>query len=338
MIIDLVKEFNKKELILEKVKEDLLESYSNLTNNFTNKTRINQIINILREEFQMDAHQLEDGSMTFEEMIYNDGFIAVNFDLWLLLVKYQIPSIFISSRTIAETRFNFRELVCYKNTESDDEFVFIVVPGMYSRKDEKLPEYKIIVNESGSIKINIDVLKQTEKKSKDEDVTTCLTNIINAIESYISIEYYLDNVFKKDITTTYKRKQPGLRLDNKEPIEENEVIEDNEVIEIEIVDKKKKKKTPQTKVKKVKKLNQPPLSLKEAEEVFEDNELIEIIPAPKSKTKTKTKTKKAAAEEGPNVNPPGKRNIETRTRKTRRKKDKNTNIEFVIEGTEEFVS
>ena len=49
---------------------------------------------------------LLDNSMTFEQMIMQDGFVAINFDLWLLLVRYEIPSIFVSSKLIPETRFN----------------------------------------------------------------------------------------------------------------------------------------------------------------------------------------------------------------------------------------
>ena len=74
-------------------------------------------------------------------MIIHDGFVAINFDLWLLLVNYKIPSIFISSKKIPETRFNENEFVCYTEPDVQD-YVFILVPAMYRRHSNLLPELK----------------------------------------------------------------------------------------------------------------------------------------------------------------------------------------------------
>ena len=61
----------------------------------------------MKEETQVDAPQLEEsGLLTFEKMINQKQYYMVNFDLWILLSKYEIPSIFISSKEIPETRYN----------------------------------------------------------------------------------------------------------------------------------------------------------------------------------------------------------------------------------------
>ena len=52
---------------------------------------------------------LKNKSLTIERMILQDEFYAVNFDLWLLLNRYKIPSIMISNKPISETRFNHNE-------------------------------------------------------------------------------------------------------------------------------------------------------------------------------------------------------------------------------------
>ena len=104
---------------LEKVKEDLIEEYKKITDDFTNKDNINKIIDILKDEEQFDANQLQDETITFEQMIIQDGFLPINFDLWLLLVRYEIPAIFISSKLIPETRYNSLEFVCYTNKGED---------------------------------------------------------------------------------------------------------------------------------------------------------------------------------------------------------------------------
>jgi len=233
LIIDLVNEFKNKKITVEDVKDDLIDEYSKLTDNFKNKDRETKIIDILREESQFDANQLQDETMHFEEMIMNSGFTAVNFDLWLLLVRYEIPSIFISSKPIIESRYNSQAFVCYTN--KSDEYVFIVIPAMYRRSNNKLPEYKVVLNNKENVKIQLDLLIDFNGES------VCLQDIQNALDSYYSIEDYIDVVFEKDITTKYKPKQKGIREIEFEIVSAPvEVIEDDE--KMEIIPKKKIKK------------------------------------------------------------------------------------------------
>jgi len=314
LIIDLVNEFKNKKITVEDVKDDLIDEYSKLTDNFKNKDRETKIIDILREESQFDANQLQDDTMNFEQMIMNSGFTAVNFDLWLLLVRYEIPSIFISSKNIPETRFNLKEFVCYTN--NSNEYVFIVTPAMYRRSNNKVPEYSIIINDKEETKINLKDINKTGNGGE------CLTNIQNALDSYYSIEDYIDVVFEKDIKTNYNPRQKGIReiefeIDSA-PVE---VIEDDE--QMEIIPKKRKK----LKGKKI----ESKLVLQEAEEaiempeqnqeefVLEDiifpEEQLEITPPVKKKTTRKQREKKILA------NPPGKKG-------TRRKRLLDENIDI----------
>jgi hypothetical protein len=198
LIIDLIKAFKGEEKLIEDIKDDLINEYTKITENYKNSKRINTIIDILREEGQFDANQLQDGSMNFKQMISQEGFGAVNFDLWILLVKYKIPSIFISSKVIPETRFKYKEFVCYKNDDDDNKFAFIVIPAMYKRDNLKNPEYKLIVNENGEIPISLDVLIEDN----------CSQNIKNAISRAMPIKKYIDIVFEKRLTTTHPRRKP----------------------------------------------------------------------------------------------------------------------------------
>jgi hypothetical protein len=311
LIIDLFEEFKNKKITLDEVKEDLLEEYSKITDNFTNRDSMTKVINILREEAQFDANQLQDHTMNFEQLIMQSGFVAVNFDLWLLLVRYEIPSIFISSKLIPETRYNSQEFVCY--TDKGNDFVCIVTPAMYRRTGNKLPEYKIIINDKENVKIDFNQLNEG----------VCLTNIQNAIDSYITIEDYIDLVFEKDITTKYKPKQKGMR-----EIEFQVVSAPLEVIEgeekMDIIPKKKVKKL---KAKRI----EPTLVLEEEaeedieipkeyqeevklEEIIFPEEKLEITPVKKRKTRKQREQKLQ-------VNPPGKKT-------TRRNRNLPENIEI----------
>jgi hypothetical protein len=292
LIIDLVYEFKNKKLTAEQVKDDLIDEYIRITENFTNKDRFDKIIDILREEAQFDANQIQEGTMNFEQMIIQAGFIAINFDLWLLLVKYEIPSIFISSKLIPESRYNNHEFVCYTNSKVD-KYAFIITPAMYRRKDKKLPEYRLIINKENKFDLNLKELNEGD----------CLTNIEMAIDKYITIEDYLDVFFEKDITTKYKKKKKGIRDVEfeeltiiEEPEKKNEELEENNKdidIDKEVFDIEPKK------VKKIKK--RPKLILEEAEEVTE------IEPEPETKEEFIIPLKKQSRKQKINVNPPGKK-------------------------------
>ena len=305
LIIDLVEEFKNKKITIEEVKEDLLEEYGKITDDFTNRDSMDKVIDILREEAQFDANQLQDKTINFEQMIMQYGFIAVNFDLWLLLVRYEIPSIFISSKLIPETRYNSQEFVCYTDKSSD--FVFIVTPAMYRRTGNKLPEYKIIVNDKyedkdkdkDNVKIELDKLQEG----------LCLTNIQNAIDNYVTVEDYIDIVFEKDITTKYKPKQKGMRDIEFEVVSAPvEVIEGEE--QMNIVPKKKIKKLKAKKIPPTLVLEEEEEEVIEApnedqevvnlEEIIFPEEQLEITPLKKRKTRNKREQKLR-------VNPHGKK-------------------------------
>jgi len=302
MVIDIVEKTKGIKVTVEEIKEVLVEQYSKLTNNFTNSDRIDKIIDVLREEAQFDANQLQDKTINFEQMILQEGFVAINFDLWLLLFHYQPPSIFISSKNIPETRYNANEFVCFPN-DSGSEYVFILTPAMYHRLGNKLPEYKLII-EDNNININIDTLRNEE----------CIAKINKAIYNSISVEDYLDVIFEKDITTKYKPRQKGLReidieiIEEEAPIAENQgdIVEELGEEEIELpVRKPKIKRIRRIKPKII--LEEEPGEIEiieEPEAVVEElgEEEIEIIPVVK-----KRKTKKQR-ERMLRVNPPGKKN------------------------------
>jgi hypothetical protein len=201
LIIDLIKEFNGQALTMEDIKDALIDQYRLLTDNYKNKSKINTIINILREEGQFDANQLQDESINFEQLILQEGFGAVNFDIWILLVKYEIPSIFISSKEIPETRFNKNEFVCYMNEKHEDKFAFIVTPAMYRRSKLKNPEYKLIIDDKQQVNISL-------KSLKDSD---CSRQIEEAIHIAYPINKYIEEIFEKDNTTKYKKRQKNVR-------------------------------------------------------------------------------------------------------------------------------
>ena len=43
--------------------------------------------------------------LTFDDFIYTDNYFLTTFDLWLLVTKFEIPTIFISQQFILQTKY-----------------------------------------------------------------------------------------------------------------------------------------------------------------------------------------------------------------------------------------
>ena len=232
--------------------------------------------------------------MNFEDLILQDGFGAVSFDLWILLVRYEIPSIFISSVVIPETSFKNKEFVCYLDDKHDDRFAFIVIPAMYKRHEMKNPEYKLLVNDQKQIQISLRALNQSE----------CLQNIDEAIHRVYSVKNYIDELFKKRKTTIHPARKPNAVIEFVEVTNEN-----TETPEI------RKQIPEEPKIFKLKKGRKLKLEEDEAIEdeaiaveakvaaTNEESEEFEEIEVPVKAVKVKGKTRRNAKIK---VNPPGK--------------------------------
>jgi hypothetical protein len=128
-------------------------------------------------------------------------------DLWLLVTKFQIPTIFISQKKILQTNYEKNELLGYGTR--DDDFAFIVLPGF---RPENIPSYKLILSDKNDSFISLDRLNDT-----------CVERIYNAIETPITVETYLTDFIKPSKTKYVKKKQNIIIIeedeDQDEPVE-----------------------------------------------------------------------------------------------------------------------
>jgi hypothetical protein len=233
LIIDLVQKFKGNSITIEDIKSDLVDEYKRLVTKQDDENegeliidmdRNQKIIDFLNDEGQYDVKQLVSRAMTFEQMIFQDGFTPVNFDLWILLNKYQIPSIMISNSPLPETNRQRTEFVCYNS--DDGLYAFIIVPAMYSRQGKKTPEYKYIVNENGSEKIAISEIPMTDNQ--------CLVSIEESINNedynYTIEEFFDENIFKKK---AYKKHVDRPKVGESES--ESESISNKPNVEMEAI-------------------------------------------------------------------------------------------------------
>ena len=186
-IIDIIERKTKKKLQINQVKNELYEEYKKYIEKY-----IDKITNILILEGKKTlGDQVHAGTLSFSSFIYTDNYFLTPFDLWLLVTKYEIPTIFICQKFLLQTKYEKHQFIGYGDDK--DKFAFIVVPGL---RPENVPGYKLIQSDKNEIFISLDEL--------NED---CLVNIRRSIDDKVSIEEYLDK-FTKPLTTNYERKKP----------------------------------------------------------------------------------------------------------------------------------
>ena len=179
--------------------------------------------------------------MTFEKMIDLADFNIVNFDLWLLLNRYEIPSIMISKNDFRQSDNNV--MVCWR-PESSSLYAIILVPLMNIKPADEFNQYKLITNEIG-FKINVAELRDPTRE--------CLVKINTAIQKYPTIDYYFENyvsdtVIKPVILDKLVQKQREFIRKNKanilfdvvEPAEDTSFSSNSETAILEIKKKPQK--------------------------------------------------------------------------------------------------
>ena len=188
LIIDLIEKKTGKKLQINQVKNELYEEYKKYIEKY-----IDKITNILILEGKKTlGDQVHAGSLSFSSFIYTDNYFLTPFDLWLLVTKYEIPTIFICQKFLLQTKYQKHQFIGYGDDK--DDFAFIVVPGL---RPQNIPGYKLIHSHEGDVFISLEKLD-----------AECLERIKESIHDKISIEEYLDK-FTKPLTTNYERKKPG---------------------------------------------------------------------------------------------------------------------------------
>jgi hypothetical protein len=187
-IIDLIERKTGNKLSTNQVKNDLFEEYKKYLEEYANK-----IVDILILEGKKTlGDQVISEILTFSNLIYTDNYFLTTMDLWLLVTKYKIPTIFISQKPILQTKKEKHEFVGYG--ESGDKFAFVLIPGF---RPENVPNYKLIKSDNDDIFISLDKLNQE-----------CVERIRHAINTKVSIEDYLKH-FTKPPTTKYEKIKPA---------------------------------------------------------------------------------------------------------------------------------
>jgi hypothetical protein len=211
------------------VRVTLSDVYKKYLTNYKDK-----IVDILILEGKKNlGDQVHSEILSFSNLIYSEYFLTL-FDLWLLVTKYEIPTIFISQKPILQTNYKKHEFVGYG--DKNDNFVFIVIPTFNA---EVVPSYKLIEDDDENIFISLDKLNHE-----------CVERINNAFDEKVSIERYLNDFLtpkkkyskkKFIVDSDSEEDKPKQRKNKKIIIEETSSITPEKIIEPQNKKKSKKK-------------------------------------------------------------------------------------------------
>jgi hypothetical protein len=190
LIIDLIKMKTNQHYDINEIKSILIEEYNIYYEKYKDK-----ILSIFSVEGKKKLSiQLKTNYVTLSDMIYMENYYLTTFDMWLLLNKLNISSIFISQKMIMLSHYQKHEFVAYGNI--GDNFAFIVLPSVF--KEENIPNYKLVkdMNTNSNAFISVNKLN-----------SGCVERIINAISGIQSIKTFLENVNITNIQKPTKKKK-----------------------------------------------------------------------------------------------------------------------------------
>ena len=197
-IIDLIEKKTKEKFTINDIKNQLYDEYKKYLEKYKDK-----IVDILIIEGKKTlGDQVRADTLSFASFIYTDNYFLTTFDLWLLVNKYKIPTIFICQKFILQTKYEKHLFVGYG--DEDDKFAFIVLPGF---RPENVPNFKIIKSNKGDVFISL-------KEINEE----CIEDIEESIRNKMDIEEYLES-FIMPTKTNYEKKKP-LLIQNESDSEE----------------------------------------------------------------------------------------------------------------------
>ena len=198
-------------LSVNKIKNELHTEYKKYLDRY-----IDKIIDILIIEGKKTlGDQVKAETLSFSSFLYTDNYFLTTFDLWLLVQKYEIPTIFICQKFILQTNYEENVFIGYGNR--NDNFAFVLIPAF---RPETIPLFRLIMDEKSDVFISLNKLDDS-----------CVDKIHGAIENKVSIEDYLAK-FTKVTKTIYKKKKPMIIIEDSDSDSEK-VKEVNKKIVIE---------------------------------------------------------------------------------------------------------
>ena len=211
-MINLIEKHTGVKLSVNKIKNELFNEYKQYLEEYHDKIVDILIIegkSLLGKEYQ---NMVKSKDIDFSTFISDVKYFLTTLDLWLLVQKYKIPTIFISQSCILQTKYEKTGFLGYGDEQ--DSFVFIILPGF---GDKIIPNYKIVLSNNDEFFIPL------------RDIT-CIDKISEIITNRFTIEDYLKD-FTKFSKTNYQKKTKCKENEESEEPQKVKKIKNKVVIE-----------------------------------------------------------------------------------------------------------
>jgi len=189
LVLDILREPNK---TVEDVRRDLLEEYVKFLVNY--EDNVHMILIEQGKKMFLDKMKSENASL--ESVFLSEKYYLTNLDLWLLMTRYKKPTIFLSSQTFVETKYEKTEMVAYGN--ETDSFIFIICSRLISNH---IPALKWIQSDKQESVFPLSILSMGE----------CRESITNSFQEKKSVSEYIMRY-----TPDKKKSKKRLKLEDDE--------------------------------------------------------------------------------------------------------------------------
>jgi len=187
-LIDIILEMNRPVLKLNEIKAILLEEYEKYLGKYRE-----QIIDILiLEGKKIQGLRVKQKTLSFQQFIYSDDYFITNLDIWVIMNRYKIPSIIISTKPIILTNKTDNVLALYG--KQDSKFAFIFSPAL---RVENIPKYSLIISTPDlNIFHSLDIIKNEETMRK----------LTESVENIMTLETFLQTFSKQPLAKKVAKK------------------------------------------------------------------------------------------------------------------------------------
>ena len=165
------------------------------------------------------------------DFINDESYFLTPFDLWLLVQKFKVPSIFLSKTVSNLIETNNTKNLFLGYGHEGDRFAFIVIPGL---RAENIPVFKLIMTNEEEVFIPIESIIESSCRDKIIDVIQNDKPIEEMLISYIKkprLKEKIEDVIPVDdaiILPPKKLETRGRKKKNVEQIEVLPVLEEKE--------------------------------------------------------------------------------------------------------------
>ena len=176
LIIDIIQHFKQINLTIQQIRDELLIEYQKYLSKY--KDIIIDIL-ILEGKYKLGRKiKFVESTFTFTDFIQAPEYVISNLDLWIMMEKYNIPTILVSPKTILQTEDTKKIFTLVPNKDLDT-YIFVVTSAHLTK--DSILKYNLIQTNTRNMEISLSAITNEQ----------CLRTISESIGNWLNIKDYL---------------------------------------------------------------------------------------------------------------------------------------------------